>query len=249
MKFRFLCRTTTTAACLVCLGAALAVSNARAGLIKASPAPPSPFLEHPETMAPDHRRTPFDRVWRTAEPAAWQRVAGFDRVVIPPVNTAHLRASPRLSTADARAMATYMRAEFQQAFARGGRFQVMEKPGKRTLRLELALVELRPSNVPGNIINTGVGTVIPGANLLGSILTHGTIAFEAKLRNAETGELLAQYADRQFDKLTLFSFRDYSPYAHDRKNVQDWAERMHRLATTPPTQKVPGAMRFTFDPF
>lgn len=230
-------------------GMALSLTHAEAGILKASPAPPSAFLEAPQRMGADPDRTPFDKVWRNPSPEAWARIRNFDRIVIMPVNTAHLRGSPRLSSADVQSMAGYMQREFQKAFAQGGEHRVMLRPGPRTLQLELALVELRPSNVPGNVLSTGAGVVVPGASLVGGQFTHGTIAFEAKLRNAETGELLAQYADRQNDKITLLSFRDYSQYAHDRKAIQDWAEQMQRLASTPPTQKIPGAMRVTLNPF
>jgi hypothetical protein len=235
-------------AALICAGAALAFSQAQAGLLKASPAPPSSFLEHPQTMGTDPGRTPFNRVWRNPDPAAWDRARGFNRIVILPVNTAHLKASPRMPQKDVQEMACYMQGEFRNAFARDGYHHVMRHPGPRTLELELALVELRPTNVPGNVLLTGASVVAPGVNVVGSPLTHGTIAFEAKLRNAETGELLAQYSDREFDKLSAASLRDYSEYAHGRKAVQDWALQMQRLASTPPSVKVPGAMRVTLNP-
>lgn len=230
-------------------GAAFSISGAQAGMIKASSAPPTAFLEHPQRMGSDPDRTPFDRVWRNPSPAAWAQIRNFDRIVILPVNTSHLR-STRASKADTQAVASYMREEFQKAFARGGEHKVMLRPGPRTLQLELALTELKASNAPGNVLNTGAGAVVPGANLIGGQFTHGTIAFEAKLRNSETGELLAQYADRQNDKIApVISFRDYTYFGHSRQTIQDWAGQMQQLASTPPTQKIPGAMRVTFNPF
>ena len=222
--------------------------TARAGIIKANPAPPSPFLEHPQTMEADPDRTPFDKVWRNPSPRAWARVQDFDRVVIMPVNTNYLAVTPN-QRAEVEKMAAFMREQFQKEFAQSGHYRVMLKPGPRTLKYELALVELKPTNVAGNVIFNGAGVVAPGANLVGSQLTHGAIAFEAKLRNAETGELLAEYADRQFDKMSLLSFRDFSNNAHSRKAIQDWAKQMEQLASTPSCHKVSGAMRVTLNPF
>ncbi len=236
-------------AALVCASVAMAFSQVQAGLLKASPAPPTNFLEHPEKMGTDCGRTPFNRVWRNPSPAAWDRVRGFDRIVILPVNTSYLKASPRLPQKDVCEVASYMREEFQKTFASDGYHHVMLRPGPRTLVLELALVELQPTNVPGNVLLTGASVVAPGANVVGSPFTHGRIGFEAKLRNAETGELLAQYADREFDKLSIVSFRDYSEYGHGRRAVQDWAKEMQRLASTPCPVKIPGAMRVTMNPF
>ncbi|MDD5349160.1 MAG: DUF3313 family protein [Chthoniobacteraceae bacterium] len=221
---------------------------AQAGILKASPAPPSPFLEHPQQMVRDRCRTPFDSVWRNPSPAAWARIHGFDRIVIMPVDITHVQASPK-QRADMVKMAAYMQEQFQKEFAKESPYRVVTHRGPKTLELQLALVEIKPTNVPGNVVSTGAGVVVPGANWVGEQFTHGTIAFEAKLRNARTGELLAEYADRENDKLTIFSFRDYDPHAHNRRAVQDWAIQMKKLATTPTHEKVPGAMRFSLNPF
>jgi len=234
------------------IGSALVLGGfsltAQAGVLKASPAPPTPFLDHPQTMSADPARAPFDKVWYNPSPRAWDRVKGFDRVVILPVNTSYLKLRPRQQE-DVANMAAYMREQFQQEFAKGGKYHVMLKPGGRTLEIQLALVELKPTNVPGNLISTGAGVVVPGANFVGEQLTHGNIAFEAKLRNGETGELLAEFADRENDKLAPLSFRDYSANAHSRRAVQDWAKQMEELASTPRSHKVAGAMRVTLNPF
>ena len=199
-------------------------------------------------MVAEPGRAPFDKAWFNPSTRAWDRVQGFDRVVIMPVNTSYLMVTPR-QRADAQRMAAYMREEFQNEFTKGGKYRVMLQPGGRTLKIELALVQLKPTNVPGNVIGTGAGVVVPGAKLIGSLLTHGNIAFEAKLRNGGTGELLAEYADRQNDKLTLLSFRDYSANAHSRRAIQDWAKQVEELTSTPASHKVPGAMRVTLNPF
>ena len=165
-----------------------------------------------------------------------------------PVNTSYVQA-PANRCAEVKKMAAYMQEQFQKEFAKGCYYRVVTHPGPGTLELQMALVELKPTNVPGNVLSTGAGVVVPGANLVGSQLTHGNIAFEAKLRNGANGELLAEYADRESDKLSLLSFRDYSQYAHARRAVQDWAHEMRVLATTPRNQKVSGAMRVTLNPF
>ena len=222
--------------------------SAQAGILKASPAPPSGFLAHPQAMRADAGRTPFDKVWRNPSPQAWARVQVFDRMVILPVNTAYLRGTPE-QRAEVEKMAAYMRDRFEQQFAQGGAYRVARQPGGRTLVLELALVEWKPTNVAGNVVSTGARAVVPGANIVGSAFTHGDIAFEAKLRNGQTGELLAEYADRQRDKTSLFSFRDYSATAHNRKAIDDWAKQMEELARTPSDHRVAGAMRVTLNPF
>ena len=222
--------------------------TAQAGVFKANPEPATPFLEHPQAMRADTSRAPFDKNWVNPSTRSWESVKGFDRVVILPVNTSYLKATPE-QRADAAKMAAYMRERFQSEFARGGKFHVVGQPGAKTLKIELALVQLKPTNVAGNVLSTGAGAVVPGANIIGSQFTHGGIAFEAKLRNGQTGELLAEYADSQKDKMALLSFRDYSANAHSRRAIQDWAHQMEELTSTPASHKVPGAMRLTLNPF
>lgn len=222
---------------------------ARAGILKACPVPPSGFLVHRASMTTDSDRSPFNAVWRNPSPRAWNRIENFDRLVIMPVNTNYIHPRTPCQQAQVDKMAAYTQAEFQKEFAQSGKYRVMLRPGPRTLILELALVQMKPTNVAGNVVCTGAGVVAPGANILGSMFTHGNIAFEAKLRNGETGELLAEYADSQNDKLSLFSFRDFSANAHNRKAINDWAKQMVELSTTPRCHKVAGAMRLTLNPF
>jgi len=199
-------------------------------------------------MGADSARAPFDKVWSNPSPKAWNRVRGFDRIVITPVNTNYLEATPK-QRAEVEKMAAYMRGQFQKQFAEKGKYRVSSKSGPRTLQLDLALVQLKPTNVAGNVISNGAAVVVPGVNIVGSQFTHGGIAFEGKLRNGQTGELLAEYADSQKDKMSLISFRDFSANAHSRRAVSDWAKQMEELATTPAGHKVPGAMRLTLNPF
>ncbi len=228
-----------------------------AGLFKAKPAPESPFIEHPRQLAPHPRRVPFNRYWRNPSAQAWARVNGFNRIAIAPVDVQHLRSrsdlfAPRAGRQERRpvdGIAQYMRTRFEQQFARGGVYHVVPNSGPKTLVLELALVELNPSNVAGNTLRTGAQALLPGVGFLGSTLTRGRIAIEGKLRNAQTGELLMQFTDATQDKTSLLSLRDFSPYAHDREAINDWAKQVEQLSRTPRTQRIHGSSRVTLNPF
>ena len=233
----------------------VSATPASAGLLKADPGRPSPFIEHPAALAKDPVHTPFNKIERNPSQKAWARVKNFDQIVILPVNIRYLRhkehASPAEQMKEARAaanMAEYMRAKFQQAIAKGGKYRVVSRPGHKTLVLELALVELQPTIVPLNVVGTGASVVAPGANFVTSLASRGTIAFEGKLRNGETGELLEEFTDREHDKSSVFSFRDYASYAHGRRTADDWATELDAMSRTPRNQKVHGAMAFTLNP-
>ena len=238
----------------------VATPPASAGLLRADPAAPSPFLENPPALKKEPDRAPFDRVSRNPSPRAWARVRSFDRIVIMPVTTRYLRHKDRTPARPGEGkaveqgrpiadLARYMHESFENEFKKGGRYHVVSHPGRKTLVLELALVEVNPTNVAVNVVATGAGAVVPGANFVGSIFSKGSIAMEGKLRNGETGQLLEEFSDREQDKTSLFSFRDYSPYAHSRRAIDDWAKETEAYSRTPHPQKVHRALAVTLNPF
>jgi len=232
-------------------------ATAQAGLFKASPAEVSNFIENPQQLKSDPQRAPFHKYWRNPNPKAWKKVKGFDRIVVAPVNVEHLRGRNDIFARSwnkkerrpVGEMAGYMRNRFQQQIAKGGAYRVASKAGPKTLVLEMALVELGPTNVAGNAVRTGAQFIIPGAGFLGSQFTRGKIAMEGKLRNGETGEVLMQFADRAQDKTSLISFRDFSPYAHDRRAINEWAKQVDELSRTPHNHRVRGSLGVTLNPF
>src|SRR4051794_784090 len=64
-------------------------SAAYAGPVKADPAPISPFIQHPAAMT-RNPNLPFNRVSLNPSQKAWDRVRGFDSIVILAVNTQYL---------------------------------------------------------------------------------------------------------------------------------------------------------------
>lgn len=240
---------------LLMVGASF-TSNAEAGLFRASPAKQSKFIDKEETLKRD-RSVPFQSFWRNPDPKAWARVQGFNKVAVEPINTSHLRGrddlfyNKRTGRKDLRPvgeMSRYMQQRFSSQLARNGK-HIVKAPGKDTLVWEFALVELNPANVPGNVAKTGAQFIVPGAAFVGSQFTHGKIAIEGKLKNGETGETLLAFADRSFGKTAPFSFRDFSPYAHNRRAVNEWATQVGALSKSPRTARLPGHVPVTLNPF
>ncbi|MEI6350478.1 MAG: DUF3313 family protein [Verrucomicrobiota bacterium] len=236
-------------AILTLAAASVAASGtAFAGLIKADPAPLSPFLEHRAQMHPNHDRAPFNKVWRNPSPKAWAQIRHFNKIYIAPINVTYLDAG-RVPERDVAGVAHYMRSRFATQFARSGAYKVVSKPGPNTLTLQLAMTRLRATNAPANVLTTAAGVVAPGTELITLVATHGDIAFEGKLRNGQNGQLLEEFADREDDKLSAFSFRDYLWYSHDRNAIDDWSKQMEQLSHTSRNVKVNGASRVTLNPF
>ena len=55
--------------------------------------------------------------------------------------------------------------------------------------------------------------------------TGGRIAIEGRLRDGTTGAIVMQFADREKDKATLYSARDYMALGHSTRTIREWAEQ------------------------
>ena len=149
-------------------------------------------------------------------------------------------------------MAQYMRDEFKTAFANdpAHRYQVVEAPQKDTLTLELALTELVPSNVALSVLEYapyGGGTAVRVMERATG--AESTVAFEAKMKDSATGDILAMFADRQVKKIRIIDFKAFTWYAHGREIIREWAEQFVKLANQRPGEVIEGTPSFTLKPW
>jgi hypothetical protein len=126
----------------------------------------------------------------------------------------------------------------------GSRFAAATGKGPRVLTLELALIEMNPTNVVGNAARYGA----PGGSALAPV-TKGNIAIEGKVRDSMTGELLYEFADNEQDKFAVVSLRDLSSYGHARTAIKEWAKQFAELVSTPASHKVQDSATVTLNPF
>ncbi len=183
------------------------------------PAPPAGFVDDPSKMT-ERDRVPFQRAW--VQPGTdWTR---FQNLAIARVNTDHLLAVRVFPRGDTRTLANTLGAYFERKLAEGfradpnRRFTVVSAPGPATLVLEIALVEVVPAVEPGN---------------LKRLQGRASAAFEARLRDATTGDVLATIADRTTEReLTLLrSVETETPVL--RSIIDGWAERFVSLTRSP----------------
>ena len=117
-------------------------------------------------------------------------------------------------------MAQYMRDEFKTALANdpSHHFQVVEAPQPDSLTLEMALTELVPSNVALSVLEYapygGGAAVRVMERATGA---ESTVAFEAKMKDSATGDVLAMFADRQVKKIRIIDFKAFTWYAHGKE--------------------------------
>lgn len=221
--------------------------------LKAKTVPASAFLENAGQMRPHRERAPFNAFWVSPK---FETVRGNYRgIYIAPVTTQYLRAvnrplvtvmeGPKAKDRPVAKTAEIVRNAFLAAFrdAPGGRYAVAPGKGAGVLALELALVELNPTNVVGNAVKYGA----PGGAALAPA-TKGNCAIEGKLRDSATGELLVEFGDNEHDKFAIISLRDFSSYGHARTSIRDWAKQFAELMRTPASHKVEDSSTITLNP-
>jgi len=169
----------------------------------------------------------------------------FSAVYIAPVNTRYMEAQSWWQqqtgvrqaelAGDTQQFAQRMRKQFQQDIANypGGKIKLAGGPGPGVLVLELALVELVPSNAYWNAGATAAGFVVPGAGLL-SAAGAGSIAIEGRARDGATNKVIATFKDRRKDKVAPVNIGSYTWYHGAEGNIADWAAEFAELLNTPP---------------
>ena len=148
-------------------------------------------------------------------------------------------------------LAGELRNAFVTAFQQNpaAHYRVVDKPTANSISLELCLVELNPTSVTGNVAKKAATFVVgPAAGLAGR-WTKGSVAIEGKLVDSPTGWMLFQFADREQDKMTFWTLRDFKPYGHCRVTFQEWADQFEKLTRTPQwRENIKDASIFTLNP-
>ncbi|HWN93416.1 MAG TPA: DUF3313 domain-containing protein [Methylomirabilota bacterium] len=242
---------------MLALAGLLLVAIATSGC-KTKAAPNSGFLQDSGQMGEDRSRFPFQRVW--VKPGV--KKENYDFVNVAPVNTSYLMnvsgwkaANPGNADLDyaVRDLAEYTRATFVEAFNRpqNNRFRVTPQPAPRSVVLELAITEL----VPSKAALTAAGMIAPAAGQaavgVGAKVAAGqpSVAIEGRVRDASTGEVLFQFADRQEPQMRVVNVQGLTWWSHAKEAIRDWAAQCVQLANTPADQKVEDRLPFTLKPW
>ncbi|MCB0338911.1 MAG: DUF3313 family protein [Bdellovibrionales bacterium] len=151
---------------------------------------------------------------------------------------------------EAKEVARYMREEFKNSIEDDTEhpLMVVSKPDAETFRVELALTELNPTNPAINTVGTIAGYFIPGGGLVKYAGT-GSVAMEGLIKDEGSGEILEEFKDREVDKSSPFSVKDFQQYAHIREAIDDWAEQFAMLTAHPLDYTVEDSSPFSLNPF
>src|ERR1700728_188360 len=174
---------------------------------KAAPAPSAGFAD-PSVMKHDPT-VPYNKFWR--KPGLDSK--NYDKIYVADVNTSYMRKETDWQEGerrteieqDVRMLAVYARSSIMKAFRDdpNHRLQVIDKPTRdpNALVCEVALVEVVPSKVVLNLLGYAPFYVGTGITVVRTIANDkSTIAFEARTRDAATGEIVMLAADREAEQ-------------------------------------------------
>ena len=219
----------------------------------ANPAPNAGFIADPGQDT-HHADLPFNREW--IKPGF--KLMGYNSLIIAPVDTTHmlkmnwwqqanLRSVDGQFPKDFKDIANYMHDSFTKAFNydKKQRFVVVTQPNGHTLTLEMALIEL----VPSKPVLNALGWLQMGGGTAASVISPRTVAFEARLRDAQTGEIVATFADREKQESDPLDLTRLTWYEPAKQIINEWAKQMVAVANRKPGEVISKSVPFSLMPW
>ncbi len=225
--------------------------------VAVDPAPDAGFIQDPALQS-KRADLPFQKVW--IKP-------GFDKspyreLVVAPVNTQYMMEMDWLHKAssatwfndvkaDIAELARYFHHQVVAAFQNdpNHRFRVLNSPEEHkepALRLELALIEIDPSTPVLHALSWA-GPVGTGSAM--GMVNQRRAAFEARLRDLQTGEVIATFADRDAADVGPIDLTRLTWYGPAKGIMDRWAKQFVQVANRKPGEAVTDPVPFTLRPF
>lgn len=223
---------------------------------KATPAPSAGFADA-KLMKPGPD-VGFNKFWRKPG-VEWSR---YTQIYVADVNTAYMLKATDWQKGerkaeierDVRGLAVRARETIIKAFRDDPRHRMrvvdQPTPDGHTLVLEAALVEIVPSKVVLNVLGYApffVGTGITVARTVTN--DQSSAAFEARVRDARTHEILILAADREGQQVTIVNLRGLTWYGDIEGIIGEWSKQSVRLANAKPGEKVAAMETFRLLPW
>jgi hypothetical protein len=223
---------------------------------KAQPAKEAGFVESKD-MKKDPT-LPFNRVWFKKG----FDFASYNKLYVAPVNTAYMLKMTDWQKGERQAdiekdvakLATYTQDALKKAFREdpNHRFAVVDSPttDPHTLVLEFALIEVVPSKVTLNALGYAPFFIGLGVTAVRAVAQDvSSAAFEARVREAGTGEIVATFADREQEQMAVVSVRGLTWYSHAETIVRQWSDQFVKIADRKPGEVIKETDTFTLQPW
>lgn len=225
---------------------------------KAKPAPDSGFLPRSGRLAEDREHFPFHRVWVAH---GWN-APRYQTIHIAEVDTSYLDdpggwAKTNLKghriEEDTDKLAKYTRAEFEKAFRAdpSGRFTVVGTPQQDSLIFELALIQVVPNKATLGALGLAATVVAApvGAGIAAKETAKGIVAIEGRVRAADSGEVVAMFADRETGKFGPINLRRATWYGHAHKIIEEWAKQWVEISSAEIGAEIDDTRTWTLSPW
>ena len=221
-----------------------------------APAPDAGFIQNPERQE-KRADLPFQKVWIKSGFDA----AAFKTLFVAPVDTRYMLDMDWLHSMssaswyggvkkDIEDLAVYFHDQTVKEFTDdpNHRFQVIDKPKPGepgALGLELALIEVNPSQP----VLHAAGWLAPGGTVAAAAVNQRKAAFEGRLRDLQTGEVVATFADRNMQDVGPIDLRRYTWYGPAKSIMDQWAKQFVQIANRKPGEIVTDPIAFTMKPW
>jgi hypothetical protein len=223
---------------------------------KAAPAPSVGFADSPAMK--NDPNIPYNRFWR--KPGL--DLTNYNKIYFAEVNTAYMLQMTDWQKGERRAdierdvqtVADYTRQSMIKAFKAdpSHRFLVADSPGNdpHTLVCEVALIELIPSKVVLNALGYAPFFVGTGITVVRTIAQDKSfVAFEARTRDAATGEIVMLAADREAEQFAPIDLRGLTWYSDAEGIINEWSKQYVLILKAKPGEKIAESPTFRLLPW
>jgi hypothetical protein len=179
----------------------------------------------------------------------------FSKVYIAPVNLKHLKEMDWWDEIEGQVtdkdlmkkvekVADYTRDVFKDAFANDPqqKYKLVARPDDKTLIVEIAIIEAIPNKSGFEVITRGLGLINPIVGVAGTVArsqgSKSSVAFEARIRDGRTNEIVAQFADREQEKTSYINTKDFEWYGHIEAIISEWADQFVQIANRAPDEMI-----------
>jgi hypothetical protein len=223
------------------------------------PAEPSGFLAEDQKMG-EQDLYPFQRAW-FAE--GWNDPARSS-IVIAPVNTQYVKQTEWWKKAEEEGkledlardlddLALFTEEQFEKAFREdeNKRFAVLDSPQTGSVVMELAIVDVEPNKAKLGALGLAATLLAApfGVAIAAKEAAKGGVAIEGRLKDAQSGQVIAMFADRERGKFAPISVARATSFGEIQRSLREWAEQWVKIANAPPGEKVKDVKPFTLRPW
>jgi len=128
------------------------------------------------------------------------------------------------------------------------RFTLLDYPVQQTqgvLQLELALIEVDPSKPVLNAL----GWLQPGGGTAAALINQRRAAFEGRIRDLNTNEIVATFADRNMPDVDPLDLTRLTWYGPAKQIIDTWSKEFVEIANRKPGEVISAPTAFSLNPF